>query len=82
MFLDEEIDTVSKELLKYGIQMPAFQKIGGLLTNNIATDAASVHAAVIAVNQAVIKKVRVFYLICQMNIAIIDMIQIFIIFIG
>ncbi|XP_032684173.1 ras GTPase-activating-like protein IQGAP1 isoform X1 [Odontomachus brunneus] len=55
-FTDEEIDTVSKELRKYGIQMPAFQKIGGLLTNNIATDTATLHAAVIAVNQAVVKK--------------------------
>ncbi|EFN88876.1 Ras GTPase-activating-like protein IQGAP1 [Harpegnathos saltator] len=55
-FTDEEIDTVSKELRKYGIQMPAFQKIGGLLTNNITTDTAALHAAVIAVNQAVVKK--------------------------
>lgn len=44
--------------------MPAFQKIGGLLTNNIATDTAALHAAVIAINQAVIKKVCIFYLIC------------------
>lgn len=68
---DEEIDVVSKELRKYGIQMPAFQKIGGLLTNNIATDTAVLHAAVIAVNQAVMEKVCVFYLIRQTN-AIID----------
>ncbi|XP_067211920.1 ras GTPase-activating-like protein IQGAP1 isoform X1 [Linepithema humile] len=53
-FSDEEINAVSKELQKYGIQMPAFQKIGGLLTNSIATDTAALHAAVIAINQAVI----------------------------
>jgi hypothetical protein len=33
--------------------MPAFQKIGGLLANSIATDAAALHAAVFAVNQVV-----------------------------
>ncbi|XP_020296828.1 ras GTPase-activating-like protein IQGAP1 isoform X2 [Pseudomyrmex gracilis] len=52
-FSDEEINAVSKELQKYNIQLPAFQKIGGLLTNSIATDTAALHAAVIAINQAV-----------------------------
>ncbi|XP_015122620.1 ras GTPase-activating-like protein IQGAP1 [Diachasma alloeum] len=51
-FTDAEIDTVSAELKKYGIQMPAFQKIGGLLTNSMAGDTAALHAAVIAINQA------------------------------
>lgn len=62
-FLDEEIDAVSKELQKYGIQLPPFQKIGGLLTNSIATDTAALHAAVIAINQALIDNVRSFYFI-------------------
>lgn len=57
-FLDEEIDAVSKELQKYGIQLPPFQKIGGLLTNSIATDTAALHAAVIAINQALLDDVR------------------------
>uniref|UniRef100_A0A0C9RMV3 IQGAP1 protein n=1 Tax=Fopius arisanus TaxID=64838 RepID=A0A0C9RMV3_9HYME len=51
-FTDAEIDAVSAELKKYGIQMPAFQKIGGLLTNSMAGDTAALHAAVIAINQA------------------------------
>ncbi|XP_063995334.1 ras GTPase-activating-like protein IQGAP1 [Diachasmimorpha longicaudata] len=51
-FTDAEIDTVSAELKKYGIQMPAFQKIGGLLTNSMAGDTAALHAAVIAINQS------------------------------
>ncbi|XP_017888182.1 ras GTPase-activating-like protein IQGAP1 isoform X2 [Ceratina calcarata] len=55
-FTDDEINAVSKELKKYGIQMPSFQKIGGLLANNMETDAASLHAAVIAINQAVTEK--------------------------
>ncbi|XP_043257073.1 ras GTPase-activating-like protein IQGAP1 [Colletes gigas] len=55
-FTDEEINAVSKELKKYGIQMPSFQKIGGLLANSMETDAATLHAAVIAINQAITKK--------------------------
>ncbi|KAH0541195.1 hypothetical protein KQX54_021250 [Cotesia glomerata] len=50
-FTDAEIDAVSKELQKYGIQMPSFQKIGGLLLNSMAEDTAALHAAVIAINQ-------------------------------
>jgi len=42
--------------------MPAFQKIGGLLTNSITTDTATLHDVVIAINQAVIDNVRPFYL--------------------
>ncbi|XP_071553686.1 ras GTPase-activating-like protein IQGAP1 [Temnothorax nylanderi] len=53
-FSEEEIDTVTKELKKQGIQMPAFQKIGGLLTNSITTDTATLHDAVVTINQAVI----------------------------
>lgn len=38
--------------------MPSFQKIGGLLTNSMAVDIAALHAAVIAINQAINKHVR------------------------
>ncbi|XP_006618095.1 ras GTPase-activating-like protein IQGAP1 isoform X1 [Apis dorsata] len=55
-FTEEEINIVSKELKKYGIQMPSFQKIGGLLTNSMEIDAVTLHAAVIAINQAIIEK--------------------------
>lgn len=50
---DEEIDAVRLELKKYGIQMPAFQKIGGILANDLAADAAVLHAAIIAINEAI-----------------------------
>ncbi|KAK0081320.1 hypothetical protein PV325_012392 [Microctonus aethiopoides] len=53
-FTDAEIDAVSKELRKYGIEMPAFQKIGGLLTNCMEGDTAALHAAVIAINQSLV----------------------------
>ncbi|CAL7946505.1 unnamed protein product [Xylocopa violacea] len=55
-FTEEEINAVSKELKKYGIQMPSFQKIGGLLADSMETDAATLHAAVIAINQAITEK--------------------------
>jgi hypothetical protein len=54
---DEEIDAVSLELKKYGIQMPPFQKIGGYLANDLAADAAVLHAAIIAINEAIDSKV-------------------------
>ena len=32
---DEEISAMRKELDKYGIQMPTFSKIGGILANEV-----------------------------------------------
>uniref|UniRef100_A0A673CHR1 IQ motif containing GTPase activating protein 3 n=1 Tax=Sphaeramia orbicularis TaxID=375764 RepID=A0A673CHR1_9TELE len=52
-FTEEEINNMKLELDKYGIQMPAFNKIGGILTNELSVDEAAVHAAVIAINEAV-----------------------------
>ncbi|XP_043972598.1 ras GTPase-activating-like protein IQGAP3 isoform X1 [Gambusia affinis] len=52
-FTDEEISNMELELDKYGIQMPAFSKIGGILANELSVDEATVHAAVAAINEAV-----------------------------
>uniref|UniRef100_UPI003AB01964 ras GTPase-activating-like protein IQGAP3 n=1 Tax=Centroberyx gerrardi TaxID=166262 RepID=UPI003AB01964 len=52
-FTEEEINNMKLELGKYGIQMPAFNKIGGILANELSVDEAAVHAAVIAINEAV-----------------------------
>ncbi|KAJ8354659.1 hypothetical protein SKAU_G00222260 [Synaphobranchus kaupii] len=52
-FTEEEINNMKRELDKYGIQMPAFSKIGGILANELSVDEAAVHAAVIAINEAV-----------------------------
>ncbi|KAM6910752.1 ras GTPase-activating-like protein IQGAP3 [Xenentodon cancila] len=52
-FTDEEINNMKLELDKYGIQMPAFNKIGGILANELSVDEAAVHAAVVAINEAV-----------------------------
>ncbi|XP_056396337.1 ras GTPase-activating-like protein IQGAP2 isoform X2 [Hyla sarda] len=56
-FTEEEISNMRKELEKYGIQMPSFSKIGGILANELSVDEAALHAAVIAINEAVDKGV-------------------------
>ncbi|XP_009464109.1 PREDICTED: ras GTPase-activating-like protein IQGAP2 [Nipponia nippon] len=54
-FTEEEISNMRKELEKYGIQMPSFSKIGGILASELSMDEAALHAAVIAINEAVEK---------------------------
>uniref|UniRef100_A0A8C2DZ85 IQ motif containing GTPase activating protein 1 n=1 Tax=Cyprinus carpio TaxID=7962 RepID=A0A8C2DZ85_CYPCA len=49
----EEINNMKIELEKYNIQMPAFSKIGGILANELSVDEAALHAAVIAINDAI-----------------------------
>lgn len=39
--LEEEISNMRSELEKYGIQMPAFSKIGGILANELSVDEAA-----------------------------------------
>ncbi|KAK2707604.1 ras GTPase-activating-like protein IQGAP1 [Artemia franciscana] len=51
-FTDEEISAMSEELKKYGLSIPQFQKIGGLLANELPVDEATLHAAILAVNEA------------------------------
>jgi hypothetical protein len=38
---EEEINNMKTELEKYGIQMPAFSKIGGILANELSVDEAA-----------------------------------------
>ncbi|XP_058972434.2 ras GTPase-activating-like protein IQGAP1 [Pocillopora verrucosa] len=52
-FTEEQISAMRKELEKYGIQMPAFSKIGGILESEMPVDEAALHAAVIAINDAI-----------------------------
>ncbi|KAJ7335864.1 hypothetical protein JRQ81_013805 [Phrynocephalus forsythii] len=56
-FTEEEISNMRKELEKYGIQMPSFSKIGGILASELSVDEAALHAAVIAINEAIEKGV-------------------------
>ncbi|RUS77832.1 hypothetical protein EGW08_014406 [Elysia chlorotica] len=56
-FTEEEISAMRQELDKYGIQMPAFSKIGGILANELSVDDAALHAAIIAINEAIDQKI-------------------------
>lgn len=56
-FTEEEISNMRLELEKYGIQMPAFSKIGGILANELSVDEAALHAAVIAINEAIDRQI-------------------------
>ncbi|NXK52842.1 IQGA2 protein, partial [Chauna torquata] len=56
-FTEEEISNMRKELEKYGIQMPSFSKIGGILASELSVDEAALHAAVIAINEAIEKRI-------------------------
>lgn len=38
---EEEINNMKLELDKYGIQIPAFNKIGGILANELSVDEAA-----------------------------------------
>jgi hypothetical protein len=47
---------MARELKKYGLQLPAFSKIGGILANEMPIDEAALHAAILAINDAIEKK--------------------------
>lgn len=51
-FTEEEITTMKSALDTYGLPMPQFRKIGGILANEMPVDEAALHAAIIAVNEA------------------------------
>lgn len=38
---EEEITNMKRELEKYGLQLPAFSKIGGILANELSVDEAA-----------------------------------------
>lgn len=38
---EEEISNMRRELEKYGLHMPAFNKIGGILANELSVDEAA-----------------------------------------
>uniref|UniRef100_A0A8C0GD54 IQ motif containing GTPase activating protein 1 n=1 Tax=Chelonoidis abingdonii TaxID=106734 RepID=A0A8C0GD54_CHEAB len=66
-FTEEEISNMRSELEKYGIQMPAFSKIGGILANELSVDEAALHAAVIAINEAIDRQIPVDTLLAMKN---------------
>ena len=52
-FAEEEINAMKQALDKYGINMPAFGKIGGILANEMSDNDAALHAAIVAINEAI-----------------------------
>lgn len=40
-FAAEELSNIASELAKYGLQLPAFSKIGGILANEFSADEAA-----------------------------------------
>jgi hypothetical protein len=51
-FTEEEISSMQEALDKYGLQLPVFSKIGGILASEISIDEAVLHAAILLINQA------------------------------
>ena len=51
-FTAEEISNMQLALDQYGLAMPSFKKIGGILAEELPYDEAAVHAAIIAINDA------------------------------
>lgn len=47
---------MARELQKYGLQLPAFSKIGGILANEMPVDEVALHAAILAINDSIEKK--------------------------
>eukprot|EP00054_Salpingoeca_dolichothecata_P008119 m.46389 g.46389 ORF g.46389 m.46389 type:complete len:1559 (-) comp17519_c0_seq1:93-4769(-) len=56
-FTEEEISAMDKELERLGVQMPKFNKIGGLLAKEVGEDEALMHAAILAINQGLEKQI-------------------------
>lgn len=48
---------MAKELKKYGLQLPSFGKIGGILANEMPVDEVALHAAIVAINYAIEKNI-------------------------
>lgn len=55
-FTEEEITEMGRALEQYGISIPAFNKIGGILEKELGVDEAAKHAAVIAINEILLKE--------------------------
>ncbi|XP_063480935.1 ras GTPase-activating-like protein IQGAP3 isoform X3 [Symphalangus syndactylus] len=51
-FTAEELSNMASELAKYGLQLPAFSKIGGILASELSVDEAAVHGALEVVDDA------------------------------
>ncbi|KAK7084348.1 IQ motif-containing GTPase-activating protein 3, partial [Halocaridina rubra] len=55
-FSEEVMLAMMQELSKFGCQLPQFGKIGGILASEMQVDDAALHAAIIAINEAIERK--------------------------
>ena len=53
LFSEEEVNQMKDNLEEKNIQMPAFGKIGGILANELSDNEAALHAAIVAINEAI-----------------------------
>ena len=51
-FTEEQISAMKSALDSYGIPMPQFKRIGGILAEEMPVDEAAFHAAILAINKA------------------------------
>ena len=52
IFTEEQISAMKSALDSYGIPMPQFKRIGGILAEEMPVDEAAFHAAILAINKA------------------------------
>jgi len=66
--LAETITATRKELAENGIELPKFQKIAGLLSEDVKGDTLTLHDAIMEINNAIISKVIVLKISLQFHI--------------
>ena len=53
IFTAEQISAMRSALDDYGLPMPQFKRIGGILADELPVDQAAFHAAIMAINNAI-----------------------------
>lgn len=66
--LVETITATRKELAENGIELPKFQKIAGLLSEDVKGDTITLHDAIMEINNAIMSQVIVLKLCFQFYI--------------
>jgi hypothetical protein len=59
--LAETITATRKELAENGIELPKFQKIAGLLSEDIKGNTLTLHEAILEINNSIKSKVQKYY---------------------
>lgn len=59
----ETITATRKELVANGVELPKFQKIAGLLSEDVKEDTLTLHEAIVDINNAIVSKVVKYFFI-------------------